>query len=83
MNRFWFYQVLFDGQVVYESTMPLDYPDQTFFIDLPIPPGTTTVELVINDNGERGADWSCWGWPMFHLKEGAEKPENQQGLTND
>jgi hypothetical protein len=68
------FRVLTDGQVKYESprvgvvSMAVD-----------IPPGARTLELVVDDLGDRGGDWSHWLMPRLHSCRAADVGKNETG----
>ncbi len=57
------FEVWADAKRLYESPQAGIVP-----IDVKLPSGTKTIELKINDLGNRAADQSMWCYPRLHRK---------------
>ena len=61
------FRVLTDGQVRYESPRV-----GVVSMAVNIPPGARTLELVVDDLGDRSSDWSHWLMPRLHSCRAAD-----------
>ncbi len=61
MSRTTKYQVLIDGNKVYDSGVT-----GIAVVKVDIPPGSSELELIVNDAGDGGYDHSYWCSPRFH-----------------
>jgi formylglycine-generating enzyme len=77
----WKYQVLIDGDMVFESSPLYNYLEG-LPIDVSIPPNSKKLTLLVDDLEKNNtSDEAVWAWPYFHidldahLEELCKKPE--------
>lgn len=61
----WAYEVLIDGNKVYESEPFMAYERRQIPIQVVIPKGSKRITLKINELGHNACDWSYWAEPYF------------------
>lgn len=65
-KKSWKYLVKVDGRTVFESGALISYANGELPMEVPLPPGSKTLSLIMDDMGDGNSDHSMWGYPMLH-----------------
>ncbi len=62
----WAYIVKINDQKVFESPWLVHSKQGFWLIDVPIPAGSKTIQLIIHEGNNNFCDNAIWAWPYFH-----------------
>jgi hypothetical protein len=62
----WAYIVKINDQKVYETPWLVKAKEDFWLIDVPIPPNSKTIQLIVDQGNNRYCDSAVWAWPYFH-----------------
>jgi hypothetical protein len=60
------YRVLADDRIIFQSKELVKYPECAVVMDAPIPSGSKTLKLIVDNMGNGNSDWSYWCWPRLY-----------------
>jgi hypothetical protein len=62
----WSYIVKINDQKAFESPWLVHSKQGFWLIDVPIPAGAKTIQLIIHEGNNNFCDNAIWAWPYFH-----------------